>query len=254
MCRFSCLLHLIILFVINNHFIPIFSILTYLQDNCLLVTKATPTNFSKRVPKCKAFYDNVAFTANLILYFSVSLFATWPIILLFISGDVHPHPGPLSTTPSNSISSSSSSLSSTVFSSINLSHHLSFVHYSVQSIASKLDILHTEQLEFDIIAFTETWLSASVATDDLVLDSYSKPERKDRVGDAHGGVMIYVKEYIHYRPDAISNQGEWNVYELKLQTTQNMPYLVFTTDHQTPIIPSIHPHYWTSYLSVIKNI
>ena len=59
-----------------------------------------------------------------------------------------------------------------------------------------MDIPHAELIEFDILAFTET---SSVATDDLVLDSYSKPERKDRVGDAHGGVMIYVKEYIHYR-------------------------------------------------------
>ena len=161
MCRFSCLPHLIISFVLNNQLIPIFSVLTSLQDNFLLVTKATPTNFCKRV----AFQDNVAFTANLILYSSVSIFATWLLILFFISGDVHPHPGPLSTTSSNSISSYSSSLSSTVFNSINLSHHLSFVH----------------------------------CTNDLVLDSYSKPERKDRVGDAHGGVMIYVKEYIHYR-------------------------------------------------------
>ena len=118
---------------------------------------------------------------------------------MFISGDVHPHPGPLSTTSSNSISSSSSSLSSTVFNCINLIHLLSFVHYNIQSIASKLDILHAELFEFDILAFTETWLSSSLATDDLVLDSCSKPERKDRVGDAHGGVMIYVKEYIHYR-------------------------------------------------------
>ena len=112
---------------------------------------------------------------------------------------VHPHPGPLSTTSSNSISGSLSSLSSTVFNSINLSHHLSFVNFNVQSTASKLDILHAELIEFDILAFTETWLSSSVATDDLVLDSFSKPERKDRVGDADGGVMIYVMEYTHYR-------------------------------------------------------
>ena len=50
-----------------------------------------------------------------------------------------------------------------------------------------------------LLAFTETWLSASVETDDLMLESYNKPERKDRVGDPHGGVMLYVKETIFYK-------------------------------------------------------
>ena len=37
-------------------------------------------------------------------------------------------------------------------------HHLSFVHYNVQSIVSKLKILHAELIDFDLLAFTETWL------------------------------------------------------------------------------------------------
>ena len=84
-------------------------------------------------------------------------------------------------------------------STINLSHHLAFVHYYVQSLASKLDMLHAEPVEFDIVVFTENWLSSSVATDDPIFESFSKPERKDHHGDAHGGVIIYAKEYLHYR-------------------------------------------------------
>ena len=53
------------------------------------------------------------------------------------------------------------------FNSFSSGHNLSFVHYNIQSISSKLDLLHVELVHFDILAFTETWLSASVDTDDL---------------------------------------------------------------------------------------
>ena len=33
----------------------------------------------------------------------------------------------------------------------------------------------------------------------LSLLFYNKPERKDRVGDSHGGVMLYVKETLYYK-------------------------------------------------------
>ena len=62
----------------------------------------------------------------------------------------------------------------------------------------KLDLLTTELSEFDILAFTETWLNPSVPTNDLTIDSYRIPERKDRPGDSHGGVILYVKNNIHY--------------------------------------------------------
>ena len=88
-------------------------------------------------------------------------------------------------------------MSTTIFSSLNLEHNLSFVHYNVQSIFPKLDILHTELFDFDILAFTETWLTPAIDTDDVLLRSYNAPERKDRVEDNHGGVMLYVKDGIH---------------------------------------------------------
>ena len=71
---------------------------------------------------------------------------------------------------------------------------MSFVHYNVQSLATKLDTLAAELYDFDILAFSETWLSETSSTHDLMIESFSKPERKDRVGDRHGGVIIYVKE------------------------------------------------------------
>ena len=90
-------------------------------------------------------------------------------------------------------------MSSSLLSSLNLSSHLSFVHYNVQSIVPKLDLLSSELFDFDILSFSETWLNPSVSLYDLHIQSFNKPERKDRVGDSHGGVLVYVKDNIHYR-------------------------------------------------------
>ena len=72
------------------------------------------------------------------------------------------------------------------------------MHYNVQSIVPKLNVLLTELYEFDILAFSETWLSLVVNHVDLLMQSYQIPEHKDRVGDNHGGVILHVKESIHY--------------------------------------------------------
>ena len=50
-----------------------------------------------------------------------------------------------------------------------------------------------------ILALTETWLNSSLSAEDVCHDSYNSPERKDRVGNIHDGVIIYVKEGLHYR-------------------------------------------------------
>ena len=36
-------------------------------------------------------------------------------------------------------------------------------------------------------------------TDDLLLQSYNRPEHKDRVDDSHGGVILYIKKGIRYK-------------------------------------------------------
>ena len=126
------------------------------------------------------------------LLFFVS--CTWLILLLLLAGDIHRNPGP-STAPSiSSVSSSSTSMSNSLFSSLNVAHNLSFVHYNFQSILSKLETLYAELYEFDSLAFTETLLSPSLDPTDLLLDSYCERKRKDRPGDSHGGIVIYIKE------------------------------------------------------------
>ena len=73
------------------------------------------------------------------------------------------------------------------------------MHYNVQSIVHKLDLLGSELFDFDILSFSETWLNPSVSSNDLHIQSFNTPERKDRVGDSHWGVLIYDKDNIHYR-------------------------------------------------------
>ena len=98
-------------------------------------------------------------------------------LLLLQSGNVHPHPGPSSASSDTAnISTLSSTLSS--LHSLGLSRHLSFVHYNVQSIVPKLDTIMAELSDFDILAFSETWLNPSVTKDDISLLSYHPPERK----------------------------------------------------------------------------
>ena len=111
------------------------------------------------------------------------------------------HPNDQETGPFSSSSDSfdSSNTPGPSYSSKSLNQNLSFVHYNVQSIVNKLDILHAELLDFDILAFTETWLSQAVSMNNLMLQSYNIPERKDRTGDPHGGVIVYVKNGIFYK-------------------------------------------------------
>ncbi|KAH3785308.1 hypothetical protein DPMN_163393 [Dreissena polymorpha] len=60
-----------------------------------------------------------------------------------------------------------------------------------------MDIITAELSCFDFLSFSETWPNNSIVTDELLIPSYQTPERKDRTQDSHGGVMLYVKDFIH---------------------------------------------------------
>ena len=111
------------------------------------------------------------------------------------AGDIHPNPGPLST---YDLSLSSESNSDTESMSI-FSDCFSIVHYNVQSLRSKIDVLGAELCHFDILAFSESWLGANVSSDDILLHNFNRPERKDRARDFHGGVIIYVKDSLYHK-------------------------------------------------------
>ena len=147
-------------------------------------------HFLKRTTLGKNYIRNCEFTLFLVQTFFISVSIAWLSILLLRSGDIQPHPGPSSVSSSDSSFHNLSSMSVSILSSDSIARHLSFVHYNVQSIKSKHDILASELSEFDILAFSETWLSATSPSTDLYLPSFKPPERKDRLGDNHGGVKL----------------------------------------------------------------
>ena len=112
---------------------------------------------------------------------------TFLAMLLYQSGDIEKNPGP---------NSASSTESDDSFQFPPLQGNLFMVHYNVQSLASKTDIIEPELTNFDIISLTETWLNDSISNEDLKFNEFQDPFRRDRVGDSHGGVIVYVKRGI----------------------------------------------------------
>ena len=190
---FNMCLHMLVLCSIYNQCTDTFSLLFHATTTCPI---QMPACYKKRVLASTKSISNSLFSKTLILIILVADFSLWLSILLLYCGDIHPNIGPFS---SSSDSFDSSNTPGPSFSSINLNQNLSFVHYNVQGIVNKLDILHAELLDFDILAFTETWLSPAVSANDLMLQSYNIPERKARTGDPHGGVIVYVKNGIFYK-------------------------------------------------------
>ena len=60
----------------------------------------------------------------------------------------------------------------------------------------KIDILEPELSTFDLVSLSETWLNDSISTEDLLFNDFKAPFRRDRVGDSHGGIIVYVKNDI----------------------------------------------------------
>ncbi|MCG8113231.1 MAG: reverse transcriptase domain-containing protein, partial [Candidatus Thiodiazotropha taylori] len=109
--------------------------------------------------------------------------------LLLISG-IERNPGPSSTT------SSSSENSFTTLENQMIKDKFSVVHYNVQSIVNKLDLLEAELQNFDVICITETWLDQRTSDDVLNLYGF-KLFRRDRLGENYGGICVYVKNNIY---------------------------------------------------------
>ena len=84
-------------------------------------------------------------------------------MLLYQSGDIEKNPGP---------NSASSTESDDSFQFPPLQGNLSMVHYNVQSLASKTDIIEPELTNFDIISLTETCLNDSISNKALSLMSF----------------------------------------------------------------------------------
>ena len=181
------------LFSITTQTISSYSFILHLKQNECAANNIFSHNYCKKLSIGNNHEANAKFMSYVyICSFTVMLIA-WLSVLLLSAGDIHQNPGPSSSATSFT-TSSLSSIFSTFINSMNISHL-----YNVQSLVSKLDVLHDELFHFDILNFTDTWLNSSFSTNDIRLQSFNSPERKNRVGNSHVGVIIYVKEGLHYR-------------------------------------------------------
>ena len=93
-------------------------------------------------------------------------------------------------------------------------------------------MLQAELSEFDILAFTEICLSPFSDTNELLLHSYNTPERKDRTGDNHRGVIIYVKDSLCYKRR--EDLEPRNIESIWLELTNNHKHVLFGLFYPPP--------------------
>jgi hypothetical protein len=103
----------------------------------------------------------------------------------------------------------------------------------VYNLVPKIDLLNVELQKFDILCFTETWLNTNVANQDISLDNFQSPFRKDRVDMLGGDVAIYEKndDHVVHRNDLGVLGVECVRVEIKI--SKNHPVLIGTF-HRPP--------------------
>ena len=94
---------------------------------------------------------------------------------------------------------------------------LSVFNWNVRSIRNKLDTLADLAVDYNILCLTETHLDDNICTNDLLLDYFSEPYRKDR-NFAGGGILVYCSEslFCQRRVDLESDEFETIWIEIKL--------------------------------------
>jgi len=161
-------------------------------------------------------------------------------LVLLRSGDIHPNPGP--TLPETSYNTNANNSLST--SDASATHHLSFIHYNIQSLMQKIDVLYTGLRDFDIISLTETWLNSSISSTDILFEGFHQPIRKDRL-DSYGGVAIYVNENIAFK----------RRHDLELNNVESLWIEVFPSKHKSVLFGLFYrpPSADRSYMHSIEN-
>ena len=122
----------------------------------------------------------------------LNLFESLIIMSLLLMAGIERNPGPLSEASALSAESVLTMDDSVI------KAKFSVVHYNVQSLSNKVDLIQSELSNFDIICLTETWLDQRTIDDDLALNGFNL-HRRDRPGDHHGGICVYVNQNIFSR-------------------------------------------------------
>ena len=64
-----------------------------------------------------------------------------------------------------------------------------------------MDLIQSGLCDFDVICITESWLDGR--TDDNIKNENFKLFRRDRPGDHHGGICVYVRNNVFQKEDTI---------------------------------------------------
>lgn len=115
------------------------------------------------------------------------------LLLILLSMDVHENPGPLS--------------------------ELSIFNWNARSLRNKINDLCDISNEFNILCITESHLDQNVSTNEILIENFSEPFRRDR-NFAGGGIVLYISEdlYAKRRPDLESDYFEAIWVELVLKS------------------------------------
>lgn len=176
-------LTIIVLIIFNNF-------LTKLSRSA--VNKINCTNFTQHRKDIKYLNHSITAYPTVFICTLTSLYLLWILFMLLLCGDIEVNPGPYehTITSDDSVDSIPNSLD------LILENSISIAHLNVQSINNKLDIIQAELGGFDIITLNETWLDKNTSSQDILLQGFQEPFRRDREENRYGGVIIYAKNHI----------------------------------------------------------
>ena len=106
-------------------------------------------------------------------------------IISITDWSIERNPGPSSNSSSTGPTSEDTSIRS----------NFSIVHYNVQSLANKLDLIESELRNFDVICLTETWLDRRISDETIKINGFNL-YRRDRADDNRGGICVYINQSI----------------------------------------------------------
>ena len=141
----------------------------------------------KKYVRSRSLYDNCQFTKMIVILLNIFVIVAWSFALYLnlLCGDIQMNPGPNSSVTDFSDVSDARS-------------YLKIFHLNIQSICPKLDLLQSEMQTYDVLIFTETWLSPDIPDKDVEIINFSPPYRKDRERRG-GGVAMYLKDSIFHK-------------------------------------------------------
>ena len=119
------------------------------------------------------------------------------IAKMLLAQGIESNPGP--HVDNGSSTSLLSSGSSTSYEDPSDSTNFKCIHLNAQSVGKKMAKLTAEVSGYDVIGLSETWCNEETKTENITMDGYHKPVRKDR-DSRGGGVAVYVKSTYIMKP------------------------------------------------------